>query len=342
VHLHKGTRLPSGEYVLLGDPAEADGDDDMERRRGRWLVATSIVVTGSLGLALVAVKQVTPVSHAEAVRRFHEERGEIGHRPANPPAPATKAPREKDRRPERDRPEEPRTARAADGPRPAGSDTAIPPAPESEAAPESERWPTMPLVVRPAEGVYAYRTEGHEGFVGIFDREFPPTSHRSIVHTGPTSWSDHTIFSEERESWSVFGFEERSRLVHSQRNRIVFAGYTEDKTVTFDPPLVSSRVPWQAGRAWSGEFSGDTYGSYEAETVGKELLQIGSERVMAWRDHLHVELHGDIEGVADVTRWLSPTHGVTLREEYRADAYIGPLHYVAEWSVTLRSLQPAT
>ena len=199
----------------------------------------------------------------------------------------------------------------------------------------------MPVVVRPAEGVYAYRTDGHEGFQGIFDREFPPTSHRTIVHTGPMTWSDHTIFSEERESWSSFEFGDRQRMVHSQRNRIAFPPYVEDKTVTFTPPVVSTKVPWKLGRSWSGSFSGETYGSYEARTLRFERVSVGGRPVAAWVDQLDVVLHGEIEGEVTVTRWLSPEHGVTLREEYRADAWVGPLHYIAEWSVSLRSIEPA-
>jgi hypothetical protein len=200
----------------------------------------------------------------------------------------------------------------------------------------------LPVVIRPAEGVYRYRTEGHEGFVGIFDREFPPTSHRTIVHTGPTTWSDHTIFSEERESWSSFEFRPGKRLVHSQRNRIEFAGFEQDKTATFDPPIVSSMYPWELGKTWRGEFSGPTYGTYEVRTIHRENILVGGERLHAWADRLQVELHGEIEGKADVTRWLSPEYGLTLREEYRADAWLGPVHYIAEWSVTLASVEPTT
>jgi hypothetical protein len=295
-------------------------------------------------LLLLALNRVTPVEHEEAVRRFHEERKTIGQHPKEEPAPATKA-RAKDRPGRAQRvsaaPDEAPGSTPSVAVVPSGATTEKQdPAKKAEEA-EPEPWPVMPVVVRPAEGVYTYRTDGHEGFEGIFDREFPPVSYRTIIHTGERTWSDHTIFSEERESWSSFVFTQGQRRVPSQRNRIRFAAYERDETVTFEPPLLSTMYPWELGRTWRGTFSGETYGSFEAETAHREYVTVGTERVPAWGDRLDVELHGRIEGEVTVTRWLSPEHGLTLREEYRADAYLGPLHYIAEWSVTLRSVRPS-
>ena len=295
-------------------------------------------------LVLLALNKVTPVEHGEAVRRFHEERKTIGQHPEREPAPATKA-RAKDRPGRAQRvsaaPDEAPGSTPSVALVPSGATTEKQgPAKKAEKA-EPEPWPVMPVVVRPAEGVYSYRTDGHEGFEGIFDREFPPTSYRTIVHTAPSTWSDHTIFSEERESWNSFEFGQAQRRVRFQRNRIKFAAYERDETVTFNPPLLSTMYPWELGRTWRGTFSGETYGSFEARTARREYVTVGAERVRAWADRLDVVLHGRIEGEVTATRWLSPDHGLTLREEYRADAWLGPIHYIAEWSVTLRSLRPS-
>jgi len=327
------------------DPKGAEESGLVARRR--VLVGLGVAVLSFLLLALLALNRVTPVSHQKAIERFHEERQAIGQHPEKEPAPATTARSRK--RPGRG-PRASAKGAEVEGSAPStpvqGSGT--PPRSAKEEAPSKnvdkpapDPFPVMPLVVRPAEGVYTYRTDGHEGFVGIFDREFPPTSYRTIVHTGPSTWSDHTIFSEERESWSSFVFTQGQRRVPSQRNRIRFAAYERDETVTFEPPLLSTMYPWELGRTWRGTFSGETHGSFDAETAHREYVTVGTERVPAWGDRLDVELHGRIEGEVTVTRWLSPEHGLTLREEYRADAYLGPLHYIAEWSVTLRSLRPS-
>jgi len=317
--------------------------------RKNVLIGSATALVLLILLVLFALNRVTPVEHEQAVRRFHAERQEIGQHPDKDPAPATMA-RSKDR-PDRARRGSTERGEAPVSVVPAAAEQqpskGTPPPEKKEhgfgnpGKADPEAFPTMPVAVRPAEGVYSYKTDGHEGFEGIFDREFPPISHRTIIHTGPTTWSDHTIFSEERESWNTFEFTEGKRRVRSQRNRIKFAAYERDETVTFNPPILTTTYPWELGRTWRGTFSGETYGSFEARTVRREYMTVGGEPVHAWADRLDVELHGRIEGEVTATRWLSPEYGLTLREEYRADARLGPIHYIAEWSVTLRSVRPS-
>lgn len=310
------------------------------RRRGTALgLALALVAAAGVGYARMA--RQTPLSTSEAVDRFEAELEKQGAadegRSATPAAPGAGAP-----------------ADAGSVPATAPSPTATAPAPVAARleAPRAVAPGTAAARAdqprRPPQGLYDYVTEGEEG-IGVFSREFPPRSFRSIIHQADGGWSDHHRFSDERESWSSFSIGTDRRLVHSQRNKVVIGPVTKDVTITFRPPLASTLLPWRTGRSWggplrgtaSGSDNGEVTGTVRGQTRGVTSLRIGGMTVSTWIDRLHLELHGAVEGTVDVTRWLAPASGLTVREEYHADVELGGgVTYRAQWSIQLRSLQP--
>ncbi len=108
----------------------------------------------------------------------------------------------------------------------------------------------------------------------------------------------------------------------------------------FTPPGISEE--------WRGHFTGQTKkgeryeGTYEVRATEDATWSIDGVRLRVLGYHIDVRFDGDITGTVSVSYWIAPRYGLTVREEYYADAKVGPLDYFGEWSVELRSLQPRT
>lgn len=202
------------------------------------------------------------------------------------------------------------------------------------------RKPGWPLRLRPPEGIYLYDTEGGEQLQGLRVRPFPPVTRRYIYHRDPANeWGDHHIFLEERKSWSEYRFGSQGRLTLSSRQLVAFGPQKEDRTITFDPPALTSPAPWRPGQTWQGSYSGKVYGDYQGRSEAKQMRLEGKTYEM-WADFLKVTMHGEVEGEVDVERWVSPETGITFFEHYVASAKVGAFIYSAEWTVRLRSVTP--
>ncbi|HVF52338.1 MAG TPA: hypothetical protein VNC78_01895 [Actinomycetota bacterium] len=202
-----------------------------------------------------------------------------------------------------------------------------------------------PMAV-PAEGVYAYRTDGGERISGYEFRRFPSRSYRNVVHTGSRSWVEHHTFLREHQGWSSFRLEEAAVLTDWTRQRVEFGPVVEDELLEFHTPLPLTWLPWESGRSWEGAVEGETddgpfQGSFSASTGAYSRIQVGDEVVGVWLEEMSFVLHGvDFDASVDLRRWTSPELGVTVREEVVADARKGALTYTAEWSLDLLSTDP--
>ncbi len=312
-----------------------------ERKPGR--LRTRILVLLAITVAGVACFKwftaATPVSKYEALQIFEEDNASAGAQTIDDDLKA-----KRDRR--RDNPHRPRGPRNSGG-REAG--TRREPRAGSPRKPGSEQTGSdpvvMPPMVVPAEGVYAYRTEGGEQIPG-YERRFPSSTYRNVVHTGSRSWTEHHTFLQEHQGWSSFRSDGTAVLVDWTRQRVVFGPVVEDETLQFHTPLLLSWMHFEEGRRWEGELEGETddgpfQGFFSASTGTSSRLQVGDEVVRVWLEEMSMELHGqDFDATLELRRWISPEYGVTVREEVVADARKGVLTYTAEWSLDLLSIRP--
>lgn len=306
----------------------------------RIAAAVVVVLVAALAGGYITSKKQTPVSPAEAVRRFREE----NDRTVSPTRRLGVAkPNGKGRDGAGSR--KPPTRRDKNG---SG-------AVEARVADETGRGagradarrPQRVLVVSaPAEGVYSYRGNGREQ-LGPWKRDFFPTSHRLITREDENTWLEHHIFSDEREFWSRISTDVHERKAHSQRHYIEVGPYAVEKELRFAPPLVSAMLPPATGHTWNGRFDAttndgeDVRGTYSGRTFEERVWNVGGVDVRVWGVDVQVHLRGDISGEVRVKRWFSPGLGLNVREDYHTDVDLGAgLTYHADWSVTLQSVTP--
>lgn len=200
--------------------------------------------------------------------------------------------------------------------------------------------PGWPLKIRPAEGVYLYDTEGGEKLQGVSLREFDPVTRRYIYHrAAPNEWGDHHWFFEERKTWGEYRFGTQGRLNLSSRQYVAFGPQKEDRTITFDPPALTSPMPWRAGQTWEGSYRGKVYGDYRGRSEAKEM-RLEGRTYEIWADTINLTMHGEVEGAVTAERWIAPETGITFYEHYVANAQVGAFIYSAEWKVRLKSVTP--
>jgi hypothetical protein len=285
-------------------------------RRRRTVIAALVVlvvVTGGAGLGLRWFKTSTAVSTEEALRRFHEQ----GKATPSPPQPSTEKSSSADRTSDRSAPQATRAA---------------------EQVPEATQ--TAP-VFRPDPGVYSWKTEGFEEALGI-RRRFPPESQRIVTVDGERRYSYHHFYSEEHQEWFAGRLTQSQVLVPYVRSRVVFGPFDGEIEVKFDPPMIFTYMPFEVGRAWRGQWSGDTYGEYSARVFERARTRVAGQYVEVWGVHLHFFMHGDVEGEQDLRAWIAPEHRTTVREQYVVTGRLKgkPGTYHGEWTISLLSLKP--
>lgn len=192
----------------------------------------------------------------------------------------------------------------------------------------------------PREGVYSWDTEGWESAGGA-RRNFPEESQRIFNHENG-GWFQHHYFSEQREIWTRFKRLEGGAAIAMQRNKVTFGPVTEDSTIDFAPPMLVGPRDLEVGQTWSGRWSGKTSGIYRGETFEHVRLDIGGEQVEAWGIHLDMQMRGEIEGEVEARVWLAPEYAMTVREHYKQRVKADVGDYRAEWTMTLKSLEPRT
>lgn len=202
--------------------------------------------------------------------------------------------------------------------------------------------------VMPAEGVYTYVGRGQESIHPVPPRAFPRVTQRIITHHDHNTWVEHHIFSEERASWTQISTSETGRLAHNQRNYIRIGPYDEDKMFPFEPPIRGVIFPHFVGQSWEGRFKGQTNdgedytGRYTVRAVDDSTWNVGGVDARVLGLEFSAEMEGEFNGTVTIKFWFAPRYGLTVREEYYADAKVGALTYWGEWFVELRSLKPRT
>jgi hypothetical protein len=192
---------------------------------------------------------------------------------------------------------------------------------------------------RPEDGVYAWDVEGYEQTPGT-RRELPERSHRVINYDGDNGWTEHHIFSEQKEQWFGIVISEEGVATTDVRNRVVMGPVTVDKTVVFNPPMFVNRFPMKVGAEWSGEWSGKTSGEYTAKTVDRTTLVIGDERVEVVQTEVRMQMRGDVEGTSFVRSWVAPDYSLVVKQYQETNVTSGPADYYCEWSGQVTSLHP--
>lgn len=191
----------------------------------------------------------------------------------------------------------------------------------------------------PEEGVYSWRTDGYERAGGA-RREMPKESQGIVTHQG-SGWMTHHYFSEEKEYWTGFRVEGTAVFVEKQRNKVTFGPVTNDGTVDFAPPMLVGPAELHVGQTWDGTWEGKTSGRYRGETFERTTIDVGGTPVKAWGIRVEMQLRGEISGEVISEVWYAPKHALTVKEHWVQDVEAG-VSYQAEWTMTLKSLVPAT
>ncbi|MDQ3962710.1 MAG: hypothetical protein M3277_02180 [Actinomycetota bacterium] len=190
----------------------------------------------------------------------------------------------------------------------------------------------------PEEGVYSWDTEGYEEAGGT-RRSLPEESQRIITHHR-SGWKQHHYFSEQREIWTTFEVTERGAEISYQRNRVVFGPITNDSFIDFAPPMLVGPGALEVGQTWTGSWEGETYGTYEGKTFERVTLDIGGREVEAFGVQVDIHLRGEQRGDVIAKVWIAPEYAMTVKEHFVQSVRAGVGTYHAEWTITLKSLEP--
>ena len=309
-------------------------------------IAFAVVVALSIGGSLMyaSMKRSTAVSAEDALAEFtasNEAANEKTKRRPKSPA----RPDRKDQAPEPGG--DPRTKSAstvnapsersapsarADSKPLSGSAPAAAPRKERRNATHNEPSP-------PEDGVYAWSVDGYEQAPGV-RRDLPSRSHRVITHTGAKSWTEHHIFSEQREQWMDMSVSPDGVMAHSVRNRVEMGPVEVDNTIVFDPVMFVARYPSEVGQTWRGSWSGKTSGSYTARTFEKTTVVVEGQEIEVYASEVVMDMRGEVEGRAITRSWYSVGHRMVVKQYQKMDVTSGPGEYRSEWTGQVLSLQP--
>lgn len=196
-------------------------------------------------------------------------------------------------------------------------------------------------LVPPEEGVYTWSIDGYEEAPGV-QRDLPERSQRVITHDGPRAWTEHHIFSEQREEWFGLEISEEGVATNSSRNRVEMGPVTVDKTVVFNPPVFVSRFPFKVGETWEGSWTGKTSGEYTGKTFEHTFLTIGGEKVEVFGTEVIMHMRGDVEGEAITRSWVAPEYSLVVKQYQKMTVAGGPGDYKSEWTGQVESVHPQT
>lgn len=194
--------------------------------------------------------------------------------------------------------------------------------------------------IPPKSGVYTFDTEGYERAPGGLRRDLPKESHSIVTRTGKRSWTEHQIYSEQREQWLELDLSPEGVSADSVRNRVEFGPIEEDSTIHFNPAAFFLSFPQKVGQTWGGEWTGKTSGDYQARTFDHGWMKIGGERVEFYAVEVHMNFHGEVEGESTVRLWSVAEYRMVVKQWQVTEVDAGPGNYYSEWTRTLRSLEP--
>jgi hypothetical protein len=196
-------------------------------------------------------------------------------------------------------------------------------------------------VLRPNPGVYTWHTEGYEEALGI-GRRFPSESQRVVTVPDQQGYDYHHFYSEEHQQWFEGRLSDHGIVVPHVRERVAFGPFDAEIEVHFEPAMAFIKLPFAVDRAWTGAWSGETFGTYSGRIFERTTMRVGSSSVDAWGIHVRIKMHGEIEGRQDIRAWIAPAERTTVREEYNVTGRLRgePGTYHGEWTSVLASLEP--
>lgn len=288
-------------------------------RRTAARVAIGLLALGVAGgdLYLVAVRNdVTPVTLRDAVEAFRTRRPDRDGRPGGSARPRAQVPR----------------PTAAAGP----------------ASPRQAAARALPFVP-PAEGVYAYATEGYEEIDFAGGRHTYPDETYGTVRAGAgCRWGITYRLVEEHVDEIRWCGREGAHLLAGSTSTVEF--FNQRDTVAYEcEPLVdvlrAADAPGTIHRGTCRAEDGSTQ-RHIVTVRGVEQVRVGGVPVDALHVSVDVTLRGKADGRAHAEVWYHPATGLTLRLERTADtdghSAIGTVRYHEELTLRLLALEPVS
>lgn len=301
--------------------------------RHRWLLAIAIaVILVADGWALLR-QPTTPVPLAEAVRQFHDD-------PVGPNPPPTSTPPTVAVLGTTTAPSVTTTRPAAGGNAP---ETTAPPA-DGAGAPAAS-----PRVLKPAPGVYRYRTTGSESLSLLgATRAYPTETTRIVRHGMGCVWTMRILLVEEHQEEHTACGTATTLDVTANVTDVEWFGMSFPVRLACDPPIRHvdrSKASGELGRFQCRDVEGDSVFAGTTSVVGEERFVVGAEARPAWRLRLEGNFTGKTRGHVSVTELLDMQTGTVLFEQRVNDLRqtgVLEVSYHQELILVLVSLSPAS
>ncbi|HEV3401364.1 MAG TPA: hypothetical protein VG078_06040 [Acidimicrobiales bacterium] len=295
-------------------------------------LAIALVAILAADVYLLADDEGTPVSLENAVERFRSEGGPVVDAVVPPtteapPAPATSSPP----------PSTTTTTRPA-----ARSPAPPPPAPGAEA-------PRPATLLRPAAGVYRYRTVGSESISLLgASRRYPAETTRTVRHGGGCSWTMRLSLLAEHEEEHSFCSTAATLDATGNTTNVSWFGFSSTVVLVCDQPLheadrgaaPGTTTPFACRQGVDSTFSGTT-------TIGgEESVPVDGQPRKAWRVQIRGTFDGQTRGTVTVSELVDQEDGSVLFEQRTTQltqrSPLGDVAYRQEATFTLVSRTPTT
>lgn len=197
-----------------------------------------------------------------------------------------------------------------------------------------------------AEGVYVYRTSGHDEVdtLGGSRHDYPSETTVTVRHEGSCS---NVRWDVLRERW-----DERKTCDRGDRvDLVALTAYHEffrkGDVREFRCEGTFDRPGAKPGDVWTNRCAGsDQVSTTTIRAVGHETLTIDGRPVEAARLSLDIDVQGEQKGHAQADLWRSIGTGLLLKEKRAHDSEggsaVGPVKYSERYEITLASLSPRT
>ena len=174
----------------------------------------------------------------------------------------------------------------------------------------------------PAPGVYRYKVTGTQLVPGsgIRVKDLPPRGDlfvtRARRHGALTCFRAQRRYAPDIANTATYVI--RGRDVYLVNLRIQALG--ESHEIRPDPPVLFLS---DEGSSWSGQFGGQTSGSYEFLARGERSLRVSSQRLKVLGVSSVVSYRGAVNGTQRTTTWISPSRELVVSESLRSRQRFG-------------------
>jgi hypothetical protein len=296
----------------------------MGRRRVVVTALLGVAISGVLAADAMLVTQrgvTTPVTLRDALERF---RGEM---PSRTPAGTVR----------------PRARTAEPVPSPASTTASSARRRRSTATGTATLHP-------PANGVYAYRTNGYEEISTTSARhDYPSESFATVRRGDGCAWEfEHRVVEQHVDTARYCTARDRHAL-RAASTAVTFFGQSGTRTYTCDPPLTLLVRPMRAGAVFTGSCETDDGNARSDErvtVVGSETVVVAGVDVAAWHIVEESTLSGETQGSGRIEMWLDAASGLPLRVQRAVDTRtssgFGTVRYTERATFVLESVRPQT